>query len=91
MWDRIRSFAGFRRKTPELNESGFVGVKIQAELCEPFPKVCLELFGLPAMLKPHDEVVCVSDDDDVAFGMPLSPLLRPKIEDIVQVHVRQKR
>ena len=44
-----------------------------------------------AVLESQDEIVRVPNDDDIARGMPPPPLLRPQVEDVVQVHVGKQR
>src|SRR5665213_1849445 len=42
-------------------------------------------------LYPDDNIVGISHDDDVTLSPALPPLVCPKIEDIVKVHVCEKR
>jgi hypothetical protein len=53
-------------------------------------QVVQESLGLVTMLEPQDEVIGLANDDDVAVGVPLPPLLHPQVEQVVQVHVREK-
>ena len=50
-----------------------------------------EPFGIGAMLEADQEVVGVPDNDHVTSGVPLSPLVGPQVEDVVDVYVRQQR
>jgi hypothetical protein len=34
------------------------------------------------MLKAHNDVIRISQDDDVAFGLPPPPPLGPEIEEV---------
>jgi hypothetical protein len=42
------------------------------------------------VLEADDNIVSVPHHDDVAMGMASSPLIRPQIEDVMQVDVGQK-
>ena len=52
----------------ELEQPRFLRVQGQAELGEPFPKFVQEPFGLMAVLEADDEVIGVTNDDDIAEG-----------------------
>jgi hypothetical protein len=41
--------------------------------------------------KAHNDVICIAQNDDVAFGFTPSPLLGPEIEDVVQVYIGEQR
>jgi len=43
------------------------------------------------MLETHDDIVGIPDHDHVACGLAPSPALRPEVEYIVEVHVREQR
>jgi hypothetical protein len=73
---------------PELDQPRLVGVQDQAEFPEALPQ---ELFGLAAILKPDEEIVGVTHDDDRARGELGPPLLDPEVEDVMQKHIRQPR
>jgi hypothetical protein len=42
------------------------------------------------VLQTHHEVVGVANDVHLTARVPLSPLLEPQIEHVVQIHVRQQ-
>ena len=72
------------------DEARLVGMQLQSKLREPSAKLRQEPHGVGAVLGSNDEVVGVAHDDDVAVRLPLPPLLDPKVEDVVQVDVRQQ-
>jgi hypothetical protein len=43
------------------------------------------------MLEADDSVIRIADDNYVALGGPLSPVLDPEIVDVVKIDVRQQR
>jgi hypothetical protein len=63
----------------------------QPELSEPRLQVLQELVDISLALEAEDAIVGVPNDHHVASGMPPSPLMRPQVEDVVQVAVGQQR
>src|SRR5262249_58837705 len=57
----------FRRKTAELDQACFVRVQFQAELGKSPPKLLEAALGVGTVLEPHDEIIRVTNDDDVAL------------------------
>ena len=45
-------------------------------------------FRVLPVLEAGDAVVSVAYDNDIASRMTLPPLLRPKVEDIVEINIR---
>ena len=76
---------------PELDEAGLVGLQLQTELDESLAQVGEEPLRISVMLEPGDEIVSEAHDDDVAAGLPTSPLPGPPVEHVVQVHVGEQR
>ena len=58
---------------------------------QPFLQFLRESFGFVPMLKPQHGVICVPDDNDIAFGLLLPPLLHPQIESMVQLEIGKDR
>jgi hypothetical protein len=83
--------ASFRRITAEFDETGFVRMKLEAELLESFPQFAEKAFGVTAVLESHDEIVGVADHDYRPARVTAPPLVCPQIEDVVQEHVRKER
>ena len=74
----------------ELNEPGLVGVYFQFEASESLFDGFQKVLRVPLVLKPYHEIIGVPHDDCVASDLAAAPLLlEPKVEDIVQVDVRQ--
>jgi hypothetical protein len=78
------------REAAEFDQARLVRVQFEAELLEALLKFLEESFSLSAMLKPHDEVISVPDDYDIAPRVTLAPLLNPQVEDIMEVDIRQE-
>ncbi len=77
------------RQTAKFDQAGLLRVHLQPKaLHAPF-QLPLESLCIAAVLKPHDKVICVTHDDDLACGVALSPLLHPQVQNIVQVYIRQ--
>ncbi len=47
--------------------------------------------GIVSFVEPDDDVIGVSDHYHIACGIATSPLMRPQIEDVVEVYVCQQR
>ncbi len=75
----------------KLDYARFLGMQFQLELGEAFRQLFVKPLGIRLVLKGHDEVISPADDDDVAFGFCLAPLLHPEVEHVVQVDVGQQR
>jgi hypothetical protein len=46
--------------------------------------------GIVSFVEPDDDVIGVSDHYHIACGIATSPLMRPQIEDVVEVYVCQR-
>src|SRR5579862_9261817 len=79
-----------RGKAPEFDQSRFLRMNLQSELCQPLLKVSQKSFGVRPVLKSDDEIVGVANYNHVALRDFLSPYLDPEVEYIVQVHVGQQ-
>ncbi len=75
----------------ELDYARFLGMQFQFELGEALRQFLVKLFGVRLVLKAHDEVISPTDDDNVAFGFCLTPVLHPEVEHVVQIDVSQQR
>jgi hypothetical protein len=75
---------------PELDQARLGRVQRQLEPGESLAELVLEPLRVPAMLEPHHEVVRIAHDDHVAACMPTPPLVRPQVQHVVQVDVRQE-
>ena len=58
---------------------------------QPHPEVPQHPPCIGLMLEAHDEVVRVAHDRDATASMSASPLMGPKIEDVVQEDVGKER
>lgn len=79
------------RIAAELQQPGFVPMQFERELLEPRSHLLPEAARFGLVLEAHDQIVGVAHDDHVALGFAPPPLLRPKVEDVVQVDVGQQR
>jgi hypothetical protein len=64
-------------------------VERQAELGQPFLEVSQHLSRVGRVLEAHDEVVGIAHDRNPTARMPLTPLMDPEIEDVVQEDLGQ--
>jgi hypothetical protein len=78
-------------ESSELDDASLVRVELQLILRESIAERCEKLFSITAMLETHYEVVGITHDDDLPSCMPLSPVMGPSVEDIVQVHICEER
>ena len=81
----------FRRVAAELDQAGLIRMKLEAKLLETFPQLAEEAFGITSVLESHDEIVGVANHDHRSACVTFPPLVGPKIEDVVQEHVRKER
>lgn len=59
--------------------------------CSPALHGYTEAPGIVSFVEPDDDVIGVSDHYHIACGIATSPLMRPQIEDVVEVYVCQQR
>jgi hypothetical protein len=81
----------FSRKAPKLNQAGLVWVQFQPEVGNPLPQGLQELLGVLALFETRDHVVNVSSQAHISLTVPLTPLVRPQIEHIMEVDVGRER
>ena len=58
------------RKSSEFDQSGLFPVDFQSELGKSFPHFFKESFRLAPILKPHDEIIGVANDDHFTVSLP---------------------
>lgn len=88
----LSTFLPSNRRVPtEFDQPRLLVVDFQSELPQPFLKIDQKLLGDFLMLKPHDKIVGITHDNHIAARHFLPPCLNPKIEDVMQVDVRQER
>ena len=75
----------------KLDDARFLGMQFQFKLGEAFRQLVLKPRGVRLVLKAHHEVISPADDNHVAFGFCLAPVLHPEVEHIVQIDVSQQR
>src|ERR1700730_15866609 len=75
----------------ELDDARFLGMQFQFELGESLRQLLVEPLGVRLVLKAHHEVISPTDDNHVAFGFCLTPVLHPEVEHVVQIDVSQQR
>src|SRR6266508_1083419 len=75
----------------KLDDARFLGMQFQFELGETFRQFVMKPRGVRLVLKAHHEVISPADDNHVAFGFCLAPVLHPEVEHVVQIDVGQQR
>lgn len=83
--------AVFGCEAAELHQSGFLRMYRESELLQSALHGYTKALSVDSLVEPDDYVICVSDHDHIACGMAASPLMRPQIEDVVEVYVCQQR
>src|ERR1041384_2520750 len=78
-------------KVAKLDDARFLRMQFQFELGEPFRQLMMKPRGVRLVLKAHYEVISPADDNHVAFGFCLAPVLHPEVEHVVQIDVSQQR
>src|SRR4029077_1856443 len=74
-----------RRMASELDEPRLPRVERQGEVRQARPHTLPEPLGIGLVLEADDNIVSVPHHDDVAMGVAFPPLIRPQVEDVVQV------
>ena len=85
----LRSIHG--RKAAELDHASLARMQRERELLHPLLQVGMKALGVSLVLKAHDNIVGVAHEDNAAVSVVLTPPLRPQIEYIMEVDVRQQR
>jgi tRNA A37 threonylcarbamoyladenosine synthetase subunit TsaC/SUA5/YrdC len=75
--------ASLGRITAELYQTRFLGMEVQRELRQSITKVTPEPLRLITMLKDNHDVIGETNDDNIASRIPTTPLVRPKVENVV--------
>jgi hypothetical protein len=86
----LPSPARSRSSAAELDQTGLVRMQGQRKLRQPIPQLRLKPLGIGLVFKAGDDVIGIARQDDVPLGMVASPPRSPRIEDVVQVDVRQQ-
>ncbi len=81
----------FGSEAAELHQTGFLRVNRESELPQFALHGYTEAPGIVSFVEPDDDVIGVSDHYHIACGIATSPLMRPQIEDVVEVYVCQQR
>ena len=63
----------------------------EPELFHPLSQIDEKALGVSLVLEASDKVVGIAHKDDIAVSMMLTPFVRPQIEEVVQVDVREQR
>ena len=66
-------------------------MQLQSELPQAFPPFLEEPLGIGTVLKPQNTIVSITDHADFPGGPMLPPVLYPKIENVMQINVREQR
>src|SRR6202162_1139958 len=89
LWFLLSPLAPVHSRIPaELQQTRLLRMKFQIELRQPLPKLVLETLGISLILEPHPQVVRVADNNNLPARHLLTPCFPPKVEDVMQVHVR---
>ena len=78
-------------KASEFNQAGFLFAQFQVELLQAFAEFRVEPDRVALVLEPHDEVVGIAYEDDLAARHVVSPPVHPEVQGVMQVDVRQQR
>jgi predicted XRE-type DNA-binding protein len=79
------------REWTKLGQSRFLRMHLQPEFRQPPLKLSQKSLRFRPMLESHYEIVVVADQNYVPARYFLAPGLRPQIENIMRVYVRQQR
>ena len=79
--------ASARSVTPELDQSGLLGMQFQPESRQSPGEITPEGHSISMVLGPDHEVVRVSHDGHKTTGARPSPAPGPEVQDMVQIQV----
>jgi hypothetical protein len=79
------------RVSAKLDEPGLLGVECKSELLEPCAHQFQEAASIVLMLEANHNIVGVARDDHIAASLTPSPLLGPKVENVVEVDIGEQR
>ena len=83
-------FSICRRIAAKFDQACFLGMQFQVERLKSFLKFFEKLLGLISILEADHEVICKTYDHNITARLPLSPLVSPQVEHVVQVNIRQQ-
>ena len=75
------------RIATKFQQSRLGGMQGQSELGKALLQVFPALPSLVFVLESNHEIVRISNDHNIASGMPVPPLVDPEIKHIVQAHI----
>src|SRR5206468_3018415 len=73
----------------EGHDPRLIGCQFQSELLQSFCQFAVKASRFLFPSETTDEVVCIAKQEGPTFTTTLEHSLKPQIEDIVQVHIRQ--
>jgi len=79
--------AVFPRKAAKFDQAGFLWMELEVEVFQSLRQGPVKGLSVSAILKAGYQVVRVADEVDLAPGVPVSPLMRPLVQRMVQVEV----
>src|SRR5262245_46459643 len=75
----------------ELDQARLVWVHFQSEVGKALPQCLQELLSFLTLFEPHDDVIDIPDEANIAQALPLTPSVRPQIKHIMEVDVSRQR
>ena len=91
LWSSFSSLVALRLcVAAKLDQPRLLRVERQSKFGKAFVHCCQKPSCFVFVLESKHAVVSVSNQDDVASGVMLAPVLRPGIEDVMQVDVGQQ-
>jgi hypothetical protein len=88
-WSLPSIFPTLFGKPAELNQPRFLRMQFQPKSSQPLRQCCTETFRIFPELKRKNHIIGIADNEHLTSRF-LSPLVRPEIQRIVQVDVRQQ-
>src|ERR1700741_2645255 len=79
------------RKWTKFQQPRFLGVQFQVELPHSLREFRPELFSIRFALESNHDIVCESNDDDIAVRPLSTPRLDPQVEHVMKIDIGQKR
>ena len=75
----------------KADQPGLVGMERETEFLKTDFNLAAEATGIVWVLEPHDDVIGIPYHHEYSPGVALTPLLHPKVKDVMQVNIGHER
>ena len=87
----VKTFGITFGESAKADEPRFVWVQFQFKLSKSVAQLLLKTARIGLVLEADDKIIGPANDNDITTSVSLSPLLHPKVECIMQIHICHQR